>query len=101
VSDCDAVKDISDNHKYAPDRGQRGGGGDAGGCRQRVQRRDPDRHGRAGDRYREALKRGLITDGGCRPALVRLFSARYPRRRPAGQVRKATDDPPRPCDARA
>jgi beta-glucosidase len=76
VSDCDAVKDISDHHKYAPDAATRRGRGAAGRRRQRVQRRDPDRHGRPGERYREALERGLISDGGDRPALVRLFSAR-------------------------
>ncbi|EGY01048.1 putative exo-1,4-beta-xylosidase xlnD [Nitrospirillum viridazoti Y2] len=78
VSDCDAVKDIADNHKYAPDQAAAvaaalkagvdnecnvatlfgGGGGLAA-------------------RYKEAYTRGLIGAADIDLALVRLFSARY------------------------
>lgn len=76
VSDCDAVKDISDNHKYAPD----GGAAVAAAMRLGV---DNECHtgtmsDRAGltERYRDALKRGLITETDIDRSLVRLFSAR-------------------------
>ena len=76
VSDCDAVKDISDNHKYAPDPAA----GVAAAMRTGV---DLECHtatlsDTAGltDRYQEALDRGLITVGDIDRTLVRLFSAR-------------------------
>ena len=78
VSDCDAVKDIADNHKYAPDRRRRGRRGDArpASTTSATAQTLGDTAG-LGDRYREALQRGLITDGDIDRALVRLFSARY------------------------
>jgi beta-glucosidase len=76
VSDCDAVKDISDNHHYAPD----GAAAVAAAIRAGV---DNECNGATltdtaglGDRYREALARGLITQGDIDRTLVRLFSAR-------------------------
>ncbi len=76
VSDCDAVKDISDSHKYAPDAAS----GVAAAMRAGV---DVECHtatlsdtGGLTDRYREALDRGLITVGDIDRTLVRLFSAR-------------------------
>ncbi|HVI99331.1 MAG TPA: glycoside hydrolase family 3 C-terminal domain-containing protein [Sphingomonas sp.] len=77
VSDCDAVKDISDTHHYAPD----GAAAVAAAMRAGV---DNECNGgtlsdTAGlpDRYREALKRGLISEKDIDRSLVRLFAARY------------------------
>lgn len=77
VSDCDAVVDIADHHKYATDPAA----GVAAAFRTGV---DNECHtgtiGEAkglGDRYMAALKRGLLTDADLDRALVRLFSARY------------------------
>ena len=78
VSDCDAVKDISDNHHYAPDAAA----GVAAALRAGVDNEcqtatlgpnpPPLR-----ERYREALKRHLITQADVDRALVRLFAARF------------------------
>lgn len=77
VSDCDAVKDIADNHKYAPD----GASAVAAAMRAGV---DSECNGEtlsdtAGleDRYRDALRRGLLTDDAVDASLVRLFAARF------------------------
>jgi beta-glucosidase len=76
VSDCDAVKDISDNHHYAPD----GPAAVAAAIRAGV---DNECNGATltdtaglGDRYRDALAKGLITQAEIDRTLVRLFSAR-------------------------
>ena len=77
VSDCDAVKDIADNHKYVPDQAaavaaalKQGvdnecNGGTLSGASNIVV-----------SRYHEALQRGLISVADVDRALVRLFSAR-------------------------
>ena len=78
VSDCDAVKDISDNHHYAPDPAA----GVAAALRAGV---DSECHTATlgpnppdlTTRYREALDRHLITESDVDRALIRLFSARY------------------------
>jgi len=77
VSDCDAVVDISQHHKYAPDPAA----GVAAAIRAGV---DNECNGATlggatnlGDRYKEAVARGLITEGDLDRALVRLFSARF------------------------
>ena len=77
VSDCDAVKDIADNHKYAPDSAA----AVAAAMRAGV---DNECNGETlGDtagletRYREALARDLITEADVDQSLVRLFTARY------------------------
>ena len=77
VSDCDAVKDIADNHHYAPD----GVTAVAAAMRAGV---DNECNGAtlsdtAGleDRYREALQRGLLTQSDIDRSLIRLFAARY------------------------
>jgi beta-glucosidase len=77
VSDCDAVKDIADNHKYAPDSAA----AVAAAMRAGV---DNECNGETlGDtagletRYREALSRDLITEADVDQSLVRLFTARY------------------------
>jgi beta-glucosidase len=76
VSDCDAVRDIADSHKYAPDAAS----AVAAAMRQGVDNECntatlSDTAGLT-DRYREALDRGLITETDVDRALVRLFSAR-------------------------
>lgn len=77
VSDCDAVRDIADNHKYAPD---------AAAAVAAAMRAGVDNECNGGtlsdtagleERYREALTRGLITEGNVDDSLVRLFAARY------------------------
>ncbi|MBB5730287.1 glycoside hydrolase family 3 C-terminal domain-containing protein [Sphingomonas prati] len=77
VSDCDAVKDIADTHKYSPD----GPTAVAAAMRAGV---DSECHNATlsdtsglEDRYREALRRQLITEREIDTTLVRLFSARY------------------------
>ena len=77
VSDCDAVKDIADNHKYAPDQAS----AVAAALKLGVDNEcNGDTLGDNGsvvtERYNEALKRGLITEADVDRALVRLFSAR-------------------------
>jgi beta-glucosidase len=76
VSDCDAVKDISDHHKYAPDAATAVAAALRAGVDNECNGATlTDTDGLAG-RYREALARGLITTAEIDAALVRLFSAR-------------------------
>ncbi|BBD99895.1 glycoside hydrolase family 3 [Sphingobium amiense] len=76
VSDCDAVVDIYDHHKYAPDAAT----GVAVALRRGV---DSECNNAAtggkqglGDRYKESLSKGHISVADIDTALVRLFSAR-------------------------
>ena len=77
VSDCDAVVDIYEHHKYAPDAAT----GVAVALRHGVDSEcnNATLGGRTdlGDRYKESLARGHIGMGDIDAALVRLFSARY------------------------
>lgn len=77
VSDCDAVVDIADHHKYAGDAAEAVAvalrAGVDNECNTRTLAGVPG----LGERYAEALKRGLITTTDLDRALVRLFSARY------------------------
>ncbi|MET3663414.1 glycoside hydrolase family 3 C-terminal domain-containing protein [Caulobacter sp. 1776] len=76
VSDCDAVKDIADHHKYAPDAAAAVAAALRAGVDNECNGATlTDTDGLAG-RYRQALDRGLITTGEIDTALVRLFSAR-------------------------
>jgi beta-glucosidase len=76
VSDCDAVKDISDNHKYAPDAATAVAAAMRAGVDNECNGATlTDTDGLA-DRYREALRRGLISTHDVDRSLVRLFSAR-------------------------
>jgi beta-glucosidase len=76
VSDCDAVKDINDHHKYAPDAATAVAAALRAGVDNECNGSTlSDTDGLAG-RYREALDRGLITTTEIDTALVRLFSAR-------------------------
>jgi beta-glucosidase len=96
VSDCDAVKDISDNHHFAPDAAS----GVAAALRAGVDNEcntatlgpnPPPLE----DRYREALKRRLITEAVIDRALVRLFAARFRN----GDLPGLRHDPPVPVSA--
>jgi beta-glucosidase len=78
VSDCDAVTDIADRHKYATDPAAAvavalKAGTDNECNTQTLGSKVPD----LGARYREAWQRGLIAASDIDAALVRLFSARY------------------------
>jgi len=76
VSDCDAVKDISDNHKYAPDAAAAVAAALRTGVDSECNGATLGDTGGLGERYREALNRGLISVGDIDRALTRLFSAR-------------------------
>jgi len=76
VSDCDAVKDISDNHKYAPDAASAVAAAMRAGVDNECNGATLGDVGGLGERYREALDRGLISIGDIDRALTRLFSAR-------------------------
>lgn len=78
VSDCDAVKDIADNHKYVPDQASAVATAVKLGVDNEC---NGDTLGDNGAtvtaRYKEAVQRGLLTTADIDQALVRLFSARY------------------------
>ena len=78
VSDCDAVKDIADNHHYAPDAAAAVAAAIRAGvdneCNTQTLGPNPPP---LGERYREALNRHLITETDIDRVLVRLFAARY------------------------
>jgi beta-glucosidase len=76
VSDCDAVKDIADSHKYAPDAATAAAAALQAGV-------DNECNGLTlfdvdvlGNRYKQAYERGLISLEDIDQALIRLFSAR-------------------------
>nr|WP_232496260.1 glycoside hydrolase family 3 C-terminal domain-containing protein [Novosphingobium kaempferiae] len=77
VSDCDAVVDIYDHHKYAPDSAT----GVAVALRRGVD--NECNNGTVagkkglGQRYRDSLDHGYMSVSDMDTALVRLFSARY------------------------
>ena len=77
VSDCDAVTDISDRHKYASDPAAAVAvalkAGTDNECNTQTLSDTPG----LAERYKEAYARGLIGMGDIDRALVRLFSARY------------------------
>lgn len=77
VSDCDAVTDIAEQHRYAPDPAAAIAvalkAGTDNECNTRTLNETPG----LGARYREAWLRGLVSMGDIDQALVRLFSARY------------------------
>ncbi len=77
VSDCDAVKDIHEHHKYAPDAATAAAAAMRAGVDNECHGATlTDTAGLAGP-YREALRRGLISPADVDRALVRLFSARF------------------------
>ena len=77
VSDCDAVTDIADHHKYAPDPAAAVAvalkAGTDNECNTQTLGAPKD----LGARYHEAWQRGLISTNDIDQALVRLFAARY------------------------
>ncbi|WP_375271070.1 glycoside hydrolase family 3 N-terminal domain-containing protein [Sphingomonas sp.] len=77
VSDCDAVKDIADNHKYAPDGATAVAAALRAGVDNECNTETLNDTVGLEDRYREALRRGLITEADIDRSLVRLFAARY------------------------
>ncbi|MDY6948761.1 MAG: glycoside hydrolase family 3 C-terminal domain-containing protein [Pseudomonadota bacterium] len=77
VSDCDAVKDISEHHKYAPDPIVGAALGLKAGVDNECNNATLFEIGGLSDRYRQAYQRGLISLQDIDQALVRLFSARY------------------------
>jgi beta-glucosidase len=97
VSDCDAVTDISERHKYAPDPAAAVAvalkAGTDNECNTRTLGDVPG----LSARYREAWRRGLISMDDIDRALVRLFSARYRNGDLAGL--REHDDKPVPVSA--
>ncbi|MBO9711718.1 glycoside hydrolase family 3 C-terminal domain-containing protein [Sphingomonas sp.] len=96
VSDCDAVKDIADNHHYAPDAAAAVAAAIRAGvdneCNTATLGPNPPP---LGERYREAVSRGLVTEADLDRALVRLFTARYQN----GDLPGVRSDPPVPVAA--
>ena len=77
VSDCDAVVDIADHHKYAPDAASAVAVAMKAGVDNECNTQTISGATGLGARYAEALQRGLLTTTDLDQALVRLFSARY------------------------
>ena len=77
VSDCDAVKDISDHHKFAPDASSAVAAGLKAGVDNECSNATLFNIGGLGARYKQAYERGFINMGDIDRALIRLFSARY------------------------
>ncbi|WP_349770718.1 glycoside hydrolase family 3 C-terminal domain-containing protein [Steroidobacter cummioxidans] len=77
VSDCDAVKDISDNHKFAPDAVAAVAAGLKAGVDSECSNATLFDIDGLGARYQQAYERGMISMQDIDQALIRLFSARY------------------------
>ncbi|MGA9657550.1 MAG: glycoside hydrolase family 3 C-terminal domain-containing protein [Asticcacaulis sp.] len=77
VSDCDAVVDIANHHKYASDPAAAVAVALKTGVDNECNGATLSDTPGLGDRYKEAYDRGLITMNDIDTALVRLFSARY------------------------
>lgn len=97
VSDCDAVRDIYANHRYAPDPAAAVAAALRLGVDNECNTATLSDTAGLEDRYREALDRGLITEADVDRALVRLFSARLrngdlPGIRPLGTSNASPDD---------
>jgi len=94
VSDCDAVTDISQHHKYAPDPAAAVAvalkAGTDNECNTQTLGDVPNLDAR----YREAWQRGLISTDDIDGALVRLFAARYRNGDLAGLSQRAPDNTP-------
>ena len=76
VSDCDAVKDIADGHHYAPDQATAIAAAMKAGVDNECNTQTIGDMGGLPERFGEALKRDLISQGDIDRTLVRLFSAR-------------------------
>lgn len=77
VSDCDAVTDISEQSKYAPDAASAGALALKAGVDNECNGQTLTDAKDLGARYRDAHKRHLVSTADIDTALVRLFSARY------------------------
>ena len=77
VSDCDAVTDIDQHHKYAPDPAAAVAVALKAGVDNECNTQTLSDTPGLGARYKEAYERGLIGQADIDRALVRLFSARY------------------------
>jgi len=77
VSDCDAVTDISERHKYAADPAAAVAVALRAGTDNECNTQTLGETKGLAERYREAWQRGLISMADIDQALVRLFSARY------------------------
>ena len=92
VSDCDAVTDINEQSKYAPDAAAAGALALKAGIDNECNGQTLGDAKDLGARYRNAHQRHLISTADIDTALVRLFSARYRNgdlsglRRPAPQA---------------
>jgi beta-glucosidase len=94
VSDCDAVKDISDHHKYAPDPVAAVAAGLKAGVDNECNTSTLFDIAALSDRYRQAYERALISIQNIDRALVRLFSARYRNGDLAGLAGRPSIDTP-------
>jgi beta-glucosidase len=77
VSDCDAVTDINEQSKYAPDAATAGALALKAGVDNECNGQTLGDAKDLGARYREAHQRRLVSTADIDTALVRLFSARY------------------------
>ncbi|HVF18529.1 MAG TPA: glycoside hydrolase family 3 N-terminal domain-containing protein, partial [Steroidobacteraceae bacterium] len=77
VSDCDAVKDVSDNHKFAPDAVAAVAAALKAGVDNECHTATLFDVGGLSDLYEQAYARGHISMEDIDQALIRLFSARY------------------------
>ena len=76
VSDCDAVRDIADNHHYAPDAASAVAAALEAGVDNECNTATLSDTAGLGERYREAIGRHLISPTDIDRSLIRLFSAR-------------------------
>ncbi len=77
VSDCDAVRDVSAHHKFAPDEVAAAAAALKAGVDNECNTATLFDVGGLSDRYQQAYARGLISMNDIDQALVRLFSARF------------------------
>jgi beta-glucosidase len=77
VSDCDAVRDVNENHKYAPDAPSGVAISFRTGVDNECNTETMTYTAGLTNRYRDAVARGLLTEGEIDESLVRLFAARY------------------------
>ena len=89
VSDCDAVKDIAEGHKYAPDAVAAVAAALKSGVDNECNTAVWGRPAELRQRYKDARDRGLISDADIDRALVRLFSARLRSGELGGPARRA------------
>lgn len=76
VSDCDAVKDIADNHHYAPDQAAAVAAAVKAGVDNECNTATLGDTAGLDRRFREAIDRGLLSVADIDRALARLFAAR-------------------------